>query len=83
MARWRGGAVAQHKIKNNSIIKPIHLIFLQVLVISPPRKMQLSLATLREELVNVNGIICSKSESQKEKQEICAFNSFTDNYGSW
>ena len=34
-------------------------------------------------LVNLNGIICSKSESQKEKQEICAFNSFTDNYGSW
>lgn len=35
------------------------------------------------ELVNLNGIICRKSESQKEKQEICAFNSFTDNYSSW
>lgn len=31
---------------------------------------------------NVNGIICSKSEDKKKK-EICAFNSFTNNYELW
>jgi hypothetical protein len=32
--------------------------------------------------VNVNGIMCKKSEDHK-KEEICAFNSFSDSYGSW
>ena len=34
------------------------------------------------EMVNVNGIVCNKP-TKKKAEEICAFNSFTNNYGSW
>lgn len=35
------------------------------------------------DLVKVKGILCSKSPSGEKKGEVCAFNSFADNYGMW